>query len=65
MNGARIVNKPVTVKGNKKSWMIGNNLSMMKSQSSVGVGYVFEDSSSSDDNVCLCSSLHNYNNSPA
>ena len=30
MNGARILNRTVTVKGNKKPWTLGNYLLMMK-----------------------------------
>lgn len=56
INGTRVVNKSVTVKGNKKPWTIGNYLLLMKKSPSavkIGVGYVFQSklSSSSDDNV--------------
>ena len=55
MNGARIVDRPVSVKGKKKPWTMGSYLLMMKSPSAVkiGVGYISEPSSnSSDDSVC-------------
>ena len=62
MNGASIVNCPVTVKG-KKPWTIGSYLLMMKKSPSavkIGVGYISEPSSnSSEDSVCnfSCNSL--------
>lgn len=54
MNGARILNRVVTVKGNKKPWTLGNYLLMMKKSPAsvkIGVGYVDESSTSSEDNV--------------
>ena len=50
VNGARVLNENITVKGNSKPWTLGNYLLLMKkSPSSVkmGIGYVQCDDSSS------------------
>lgn len=63
LNGARVLDKEVTVKGKIKPWTLGNYLLLLKKSPyniKMGVGYIMDAQSSTDSDSQDSSKVHNY-----